>query len=703
MNQDATVNAGDIARLVDVGRAAVSNWRRRHDDFPQPVGGTASSPLFSLPEVEEWLRRNGKHFEVSLADRTWQRVRAAGADLHLADRVAAAGAVLLAARDEVAAVGTAPIREHVRHRTAVAGGADRLGARVGEVGEGSEPAGDRLGRPRAAADSADVSARDRAAAEGSGLPLGARDTGAVEGGDHPAGRRAAADGAGEGVGRLPSEPAPLADPELVGLVRELGAQLGHREAFEFLFGRYLEAHSRRVSTTPPDVAALMTRLAEPTSGTVLDPACGFGTVLLATRNVTTLLGQDIDPTTATIAAIRLNLVNGRANRRITTAAGDSLKADALPRDQADAVVCDPPFNERAWGYQDLTGDPRWEYGLPPRGESELAWLQHCLAHVKPGGAVAILMPAAAASRRPGKRIRGNLLRAGALRAVISLGPTGPDIWLLRRPTPHDRPPEHLFLLTAHHDLHAVHPAWLRHLGDPTGSTRIIDLLDDDVDLSPLRHQDHDNAEEMVRDLRAASWWLNKTGMTAPKLAIRERQLQFTTIGELVKAGALTVRQAPARMPADGDIPVLTADDLAEHRAPSGWTDDDPGLVDVQPHDVVASVLGGATRVISNENAVLGPYLTRYRLNHELLDPDFLAGVIRAAEPVTHGGSSRTDVRRVRIPRLPLAEQREYGSAFRQLVDLEDTLRTAASAGETLVRLGFACLAAGHAVPTGRQD
>ncbi|HEX4703803.1 MAG TPA: SAM-dependent methyltransferase, partial [Pseudonocardiaceae bacterium] len=75
MSEDTTVNAGDIARLVDVGRAAVSNWRRRHDDFPQPVGGTASSPLFSLPEVEKWLRRNGKTYQVSLAERAWQRLR----------------------------------------------------------------------------------------------------------------------------------------------------------------------------------------------------------------------------------------------------------------------------------------------------------------------------------------------------------------------------------------------------------------------------------------------------------------------------------------------------------------------------------------------------------------------------------------------------------------------------------------------------
>jgi hypothetical protein len=48
MDDDATVSAADIARLAGVGRAAVSNWRRRYPDFPPPVGGPASSPRVGL-------------------------------------------------------------------------------------------------------------------------------------------------------------------------------------------------------------------------------------------------------------------------------------------------------------------------------------------------------------------------------------------------------------------------------------------------------------------------------------------------------------------------------------------------------------------------------------------------------------------------------------------------------------------------------
>ncbi|HVV23634.1 MAG TPA: N-6 DNA methylase [Pseudonocardiaceae bacterium] len=486
-----------------------------------------------------------------------------------------------------------------------------------------------------------------------------------------------------GWGALPAEPEVL-DRDLADLIIELGGELGPAEAFEFLCARYQEAHSRRLFTTPPDTAALLLDLVG-RPDTVLDPACGLGTLLVGG----TVLGQELNATSATIAAVRLLL----AGRDATVVAGDSLRADGLAGRLADAVVCDPPFNERAWGYQELTSDPRWEYGLPPRGESELAWVQHCLAHTRPGGMAAVLMPPAAAARRPGKRIRGNLLRAGALRAVISLATGGPDLWLLRRPEPGDRPPSHV-LLTSDEDARA---SWHRFLDDPTTATRIIDVLDDDVDVSPARHRPAHHGEELVRELAAATRTLRELDLRPPEFATPGEPRPTTSVGELAKAGLLTVQHAPARMTIDdGDVPVLTADDLAANRPPSGRTTADDGLVEIAEGDVVASVLGTA-RVMTTGGAVLGPYLSRYRVDPERLDPDFLAGVLRAAQP-THPGSSRIDARRTQVPRMSLAEQRAYGAAFRQLGRLEDTLRTATAAGETLVRLGFDGLVAGHLRP-----
>ncbi|MEU6722376.1 N-6 DNA methylase [Nonomuraea wenchangensis] len=597
MSHDPTVNAGDIARLAGVGRAAVSNWRRRHDDFPQPVGGTANQPLFSLPQIESWLRRYGKSYQVSLGDRVWQRLKAAG-DLRLGELVAQAGALLTDRRTSTS-------------------------------------------------------------------------------------------------GRL--------DGELAGLVTELAERHEPLTAYEFLCERYLEAHSRQLSVTRDDVAELMVRLVRAEGGTLLDPACGVGTLLLALdrtprpggeapRRPAKVLGQELSETSAAITAARLRLRGLDAE----IVAGDAMRADAFPGLRADAVVCDPPFNERAWGYEELTGDPRWEYGLPPRGEPELAWVQHCLTHVKPGGPVAILMPPAAASRKAGRRIRANLLRAGALRAVVAL--PGADLWLLRRPKPGERPPSEVLILDAAGDLELVEPAWRAYLEDRSDQTvRIIDLLADEVDMTPARHQRRDDVGKAFAEVRdrflAAS-------AVPPDLKVLEQPLDqpAITLGDLIKEGLVTMIQAPAKMVADGgDVPVLTADDVLSGSPPSGSAATQQGLVTLRPGDVVASY--SSVRVIADGGAALGPHLTLYRVDGRRLDPDFLAGYLRAAGGRATTGSSRFDVRRTRLPRLPLKEQKAYGEAFRQLAVLEDAIRETSTLGHTLIRLGLDGLADGHLHPT----
>ncbi|MCB8905772.1 MULTISPECIES: N-6 DNA methylase [unclassified Streptomyces] len=72
----ALVTGAEIARLAGVTRAAVSNWRRRYDDFPAPAGGGANSPLFALVEVQAWLDKQRKGQEISPEVELWQALRA---------------------------------------------------------------------------------------------------------------------------------------------------------------------------------------------------------------------------------------------------------------------------------------------------------------------------------------------------------------------------------------------------------------------------------------------------------------------------------------------------------------------------------------------------------------------------------------------------------------------------------------------------
>ena len=57
----ATVTLSQIAELAGVRPSAVSNWRKRFDDFPQPIETAAGgSDLYPLLRVEGWLERHGK-------------------------------------------------------------------------------------------------------------------------------------------------------------------------------------------------------------------------------------------------------------------------------------------------------------------------------------------------------------------------------------------------------------------------------------------------------------------------------------------------------------------------------------------------------------------------------------------------------------------------------------------------------------------
>ncbi len=90
----AGVAAAQVARMAGVARGAVSNWRRRYPDFPEPVGGTPARPTFSLPEVEAWLSANGKLTAMSPTDRLWQELRAYSDEWRLAETLADVAAFL---------------------------------------------------------------------------------------------------------------------------------------------------------------------------------------------------------------------------------------------------------------------------------------------------------------------------------------------------------------------------------------------------------------------------------------------------------------------------------------------------------------------------------------------------------------------------------------------------------------------------------
>ncbi|MFJ2033746.1 N-6 DNA methylase [Streptosporangium sp. NPDC087985] len=692
-----SVTLAEIARIAGVGRAAVSNWRRRHDSFPAPVGGTDTSPQFALSQVEEWLRRQGKLDEVGGRERLWPEFEALGDRDAMGMAIAVTGA---------------------RLGTAEAGHAGHAAGLL------SETAPARLGTADAAV----------------GIPVGISLSDA---------QRALVERA-------------------VSLARKQGAY----ETFDFLLGRWLDTHVRQIGVTPPPLADLMAEVAELSRdgeagdvGTVLDPACGTGGLLLAAarrwagsgsaRTPLKILGQDIDPTQAALAAMRILLAGhlperGDASWEVDVQAGNTLRADPHPGIRADVVLCNPPFNERDWGYEELATDTRWTYGLPPRTESELAWIQHALSRLSPGGTAVLLLPPGVASRRAGRRIRAALLRAGVLRAVVALPPGAAPphsvalhLWVLRAPSGDGTELGRPVLLIDAADVRTEPSGGTQKTGRaaidwpllrkivvsavqtggnggnlPVGhvSVPLIELLDDEVDLTPARHVPKTT---ISTDLSLRRSWTRfgtllhelrdlTATLSALELSTEEPAGQGTvTVGDLVRAGALTLRAG--QQPADGavrtgdaptdSVPVLTVSDVLAGCGPSSWlpayevsAGEAAGTLTVTVPEEVVVV--GAYRafgawVDTDAPTVLGPQLFVLRVDPTLLDPWFLAGCLRAPANARRAGthtstSSRIDVRRLQVLQVSLEEQRRYGETFRQLTAFERSLREAGAVGRELV-------------------
>ncbi|WP_329415646.1 N-6 DNA methylase [Streptomyces sp. NBC_00704] len=635
------VSLAEIARIAGVGRAAVSNWRRRHDSFPARIGGTDVSPQFSLAEVEQWLRDNGRHRDVGGRELLWPRFEA-------------------------------------------------LGSRT-ESGLAIAAAGRRMRFPRSRTTPPELSARAR---------------------------------------------------DLVADAAKVGRREGPRETFEFLLRRWLETHVRQLSTTPPQLAALMARTAfavrlGPATDvlTLLDPACGTGHLAAAAVREYEGSGLEVlacekDLAPAALTAGRLEFLAEDHDIRTEIVCADSLRDDPFAGTKADIALCHPPFNERDWGYAELATDRRWAHGLPSRTEPELAWVQHLLAHLKPGGAAVVVLPPAVAARKAGRRVRGSLLRTGTLRAVVSLPPGSArphsvalQLWILRAAPdgPAAAPPSQEALLVdatrfASEGAREPSPDWdglgsfvLAALATldrpdrepPQGAARVplLGLLDDEVDVTPGRYTAA--AAGPSREELAAGW--DEFGTLLIDLAEHARRLSAlaseaegaqtaTTVGDLVTAGALTLRtgRQPTAPAGGAAVPLLTVADLLNDGTPGATVPIGSAQAVAEEGDVVVAGVARAFRAWVHEGPplALGPQLYVLRVAVGELEPHFLAGCLSAPangrQAGTHASSSsRVDIRRLQVLRLPLEQQTAYAEAFRRLRVFEALLTAAGSAGEEL--------------------
>ena len=211
------------------------------------------------------------------------------------------------------------------------------------------------------------------------------------------------------------------------------------EAYEYLIKHFADLTNKKAGEfyTPRSVIHLMGKILDPKENeSIYDPACGTGGMLIESLehlkkskfNPKTLkiYGQESNLTTSAIARINLflhdaedfHIVKGDTLRNPGFFEADSLKT-------FDCVIANPPFSLDDWGSENWANDPfgRNIAGVPPKGNGDMAWVQHMIKSMNNNGRMAVVLPNGVLYRKGSEaKIRKSLLNQDLLETVIGLGP-----------------------------------------------------------------------------------------------------------------------------------------------------------------------------------------------------------------------------------------------------------------------------------------
>ncbi|WP_445402775.1 N-6 DNA methylase [Streptomyces sp. LE64] len=231
------------------------------------------------------------------------------------------------------------------------------------------------------------------------------------------------------------------------------------EVFDLLVDHYRSAHGRRDGGeffTPRSVArtmALLLAATGPPPAHVHDPFCRAGEVL--TAMLATLPAEATPHVTGTspgsdaLALARMNLAL-HETERAELAYGMEVEATAPQpgwQNGADWIATNPPFGFKL---STAAGEQHWHYG-PPGSRGDFAWLQHVVSRLAPGGRAAVVMPNGAAFvGGRARKIRTAMVEDGVVECIVALpsqlftNTSIPvSVWILTRPKV--RRPDVLFI------------------------------------------------------------------------------------------------------------------------------------------------------------------------------------------------------------------------------------------------------------------
>jgi type I restriction enzyme M protein len=207
--------------------------------------------------------------------------------------------------------------------------------------------------------------------------------------------------------------------------------LGH--VFEYFLGEFALAEGKKGGQfyTPRSVVELLVEMLEPYKGRVFDPCCGSGGMFVQSEkfvlerqgrlNDISVYGQESNQTTWRLAKMNL-AIRGIDSSQVKWNSEGSFLNDAHKDLKADFIIANPPFNVSDWSGELLRTDARWQYGVPPAGNANFAWLQHFIYHLAPNGrAGVVLAKGSLTSKTSGEGdIRKALVEAGLIECIVNL-------------------------------------------------------------------------------------------------------------------------------------------------------------------------------------------------------------------------------------------------------------------------------------------
>lgn len=196
--------------------------------------------------------------------------------------------------------------------------------------------------------------------------------------------------------------------ELIDLIS--GIALGEKDnqskdilgrVYEYFLGQFAGAEGKRGGEfyTPRSVVRVLVEMLEPYSGRVYDPCCGSGGMFVQSEKFVAehggrtgdiaIYGQESNYTTWRLC--KMNLALRGIDSDIRWNNEGSFHKDELRDLKADYVLANPPFNISDWGGDRLREDVRWQFGVPPVGNANYAWLQHIYHHLAPRGVAGVVL------------------------------------------------------------------------------------------------------------------------------------------------------------------------------------------------------------------------------------------------------------------------------------------------------------------------